>query len=140
MNTWVTRALPVIALIAALTPVAARAQSLTPSYATPVDSIKGTISHFDGATTMYVRDERGYIDTVTLHKGTIINPTGIKLEPGYAVTVTGEPDGSTFVANEIDTPYHFVSVPYYPYAYDPYLYGPLPYYGLGFGWGWHRWR
>lgn len=144
MKSWVIRALRVltaVALFAALLPGAAGAQEtdqrqgpMIPSYAHPVDTIQGTISRFDGPTTMYVRDAKGYIDRVTLHKGTIINPTGIKLVPGFSVTITGQPDGSAFVANEIDTPYHIVDV--YPYGY-PYAY---PAFGLGFGFGWGGWH
>jgi hypothetical protein len=113
------------------------AQSSMPSYATHGgETIKGTISGFNGATTMYVRDVRGYVDNVTLHQGTIINPTGIRLQPGYPVTIYGRPNGSTFLADQIDTP--FRSVYAYPY------YGPPAYYGypavsLGFGWGWGGW-
>ncbi|HTX55670.1 MAG TPA: hypothetical protein VMD47_01065 [Candidatus Acidoferrales bacterium] len=109
-----------------------------PSYAvSKVETIKGTISSFTGRYTMYVRDKRGYVDNVTLHQGTIINPTGIRLQPGMSVTITGRPSGSTFLADEIDTPYHYYGYAY-PYPYYPY-YGP--YYGVGlrFGWGWGGW-
>ncbi len=89
---------------------------------------------------MYVRDVRGFVDHVTLRQGTVINPTGIRLQPGFSVTVTGHTSGSTFVADEIDTPYRFYGYAY-PYYY-PYYYYP-PYYGLslgfGWGWGWRRW-
>ncbi len=39
-----------------------------------------------------------------LHQGTIINPTGLTLEPGMNVTIDGYADGSNFDAMEIDTP------------------------------------
>jgi hypothetical protein len=104
-----------------------------PPYAVAKDDvIRGTIANFDGATTIYVRDVRGYVDNVTLHKGTIINPTGIRLQPGYPVTISGHPAGSTFVADQIDTPFR-----------PAYIYGPAyayPMVGLGWGWGWHGWR
>jgi hypothetical protein len=141
MNSWVNRALRVLpaaaVFIAFAFPGVGSAQPL-PSYATPPgETIKGTISRFDGPTNMYVRDVRGYIDHVTLRQGTIINPTGIRLQPGFSVTVTGRASGSTFIADEIDTPYR-----YYGYAY-PYYYYPSYYrVGLGFGWGgwgWRRW-
>jgi len=109
-----------------------------PSYAvTKVETIKGTISSFNGAYNMYVRDVRGYIDSVTLHQGTIINPTGIRLQPGYPVTITGRPSGSTFLADQIDTPYRITYAYGYP-GYYGYPYYPYPAYGLslGFGWGW----
>ncbi|HUN30163.1 MAG TPA: hypothetical protein VMV65_10195 [Alphaproteobacteria bacterium] len=147
MKSWVKRALRTIpaaaASIAILSlPTIAIAQPM-PSYAvSKVETIKGTISSFNGAYTMYVRDVRGYIDDVTLHQGTIINPTGIRLQPGYPVTITGRPSGRTFLADEIDTPFRAV----YGYAYPAYPYYGYPYYGypayglsLGFGWGWGRW-
>jgi len=87
---------------------------------------------------MYVRDVRGFIDNVTLHQGTIINPTGIRLQPGYPVTITGRASGSTFLADQIDTPFHNYgyAYPYYGpvYAY-PYPY-PYPAYRINVGWGW----
>lgn len=150
MKSWVKRALrvfPAAALIAAVIPVAAGAQEQAPipSYARHVDQIKGTISSVDGAYTLHVRDVRGYVDTVSLHQGTVINPTGIRLVPGFSVTITGHPSGRVFVADEIDTPYHFTpGVAYYPYAYYPYGYYPYPYpyFGpsifFGFGRGWRR--
>jgi hypothetical protein len=149
MNTLVKRALQIIpAAAAALTFLLAPAIGLAqqsfsmPSYAVGKDDvIRGTISSFNGATTVYVRDTRGYIDNVTLHKGTIINPTGIRLEAGYPVTISGHPSGSTFVADQIDTPFRTVYA--YPYAY-PAFYG-YPAVSLGFGWGgpgwgWRGWR
>ncbi len=114
-------------------PSAALAQngsSPMPSYATSGgDTIRGTIASIDGKYALRVRDDRGFIDNVTLHDGTIINPTGLKLAPGQSVTIAGVPSGRTFVANEIDTPYVFYG---YPYAYYPYPYGPYAV-GLRFG-------
>jgi hypothetical protein len=129
-----------VAVAAAAVVIAAPASSLamgTPGYATPGgEQIRGTIKGFDGAYTMYVRDTRGYVDTISLHKGTVITPTGIQLQPGFQVTVSGHPAGDTFAADEIDTPYHAYTYRY-PYAPYPYLY-PYPYpafYGR-FGWVW----
>ena len=138
MTTLVKRALQVVPAAAAvltflLVPAIGLAQQSfsTPSYAVGKDDvIRGTISSFNGATTMFVRDARGYIDNVTLHKGTIINPTGIRLEAGYPVTISGHPRGSTFVADQIDTPFAraYVYAPvYYPAVYP-------------YGWGWRPWR
>ncbi|HYZ16683.1 MAG TPA: hypothetical protein VE591_09790 [Candidatus Acidoferrum sp.] len=78
----------------------------------------GRIVGFNGAYTMYVRDKSGHLDTVSLHKGTVINPTGIQLEPGQRVTIYGPHYGNTIAANVIDTPY----LPVVSYV-DP-------------GWGW----
>jgi hypothetical protein len=126
-----------IALLAVPTVGFAQDQQL-PSYAIRrVETIKGTVSGFDGKYTLFVRDVKGYIDRVQLHDGTIINPTGIKLASGYKVTITGRTQGGSFAADEIDTPYHMTYALGYPYPYyDPYDYwGPV---GLrfGFGWGW----
>ena len=140
MNTSVKRALrffPAAAVTLAFifSPSLGLAQQTAqmPSYAVGKDDvIRGTIRSFDGATTVYVRDVRGYIDNVSLHKGTIINPTGIRLQPGFPVTISGHPEGTTFVADQIDTPFRAT-----------YIYGPAfayPAIGLGWGWGWRGWR
>jgi hypothetical protein len=136
----------IAALIAALflaAPLAANAQ-IAPTYAAgPAQdgdaNIHGRILTFDGAYSVQVRDEKGYVDNVQLHQGTIINPTGITLAPGMVVSIMGYNAGDYFAANEIDTPYTF-------YAGAPYYAGhPWNYYGpsvsLGFffgnpGW-WH---
>ncbi|HEY1730042.1 MAG TPA: hypothetical protein VGG22_16860 [Candidatus Baltobacteraceae bacterium] len=119
---------------AALAPIAAVAQA--PSYTRPTspnsdDVINGHIASIDGKYTITVRDDRGFIDDVHLHQGTIINPIGLTLAQGMQVTIFGYNAGSWFEANEIDTPYHYVSRPlrvYYGpgwwYPGFPYGYGP----------------
>jgi|SRR5580692_751337 hypothetical protein len=118
-----------VALASAIGPLAASAE--TPSYANPMvagtDTIHGTIASVNSKYNISVRDERGFIDNVTLHDGTIINPRGLTLAPGQAVTIDGIANGPTLIANEIDTPYV-----YYAYAGYPYWY-PGPAFGLGFG-------
>ena len=96
----------------------------SPSYANQ-QKITGTISGFDGQWIVYMHDQKGYTDHVTLHQGTIINPTGIKLLEGMKVTVYGYADGPTFQADRIDVAYS----PYSPY------YGSdgNPAYGYGYG-------
>jgi hypothetical protein len=142
MYTLVKRALrsipaAAVSLAFVLAPSIGLAQQPLPSYARPAgETIKGTISGFDGSYTMYVRDVRGYVDHVTLHQGTIINPTGIRLQPGFSVTIYGRASGSTFMADQIDTPYRTVYA--YPYYGYPYYYG-YPAVRLGFGWGWGGW-
>jgi len=122
--------LPVLALAATTLPAAAQTQPV-PSYAQPGDTtIRGTIRSVDGKYTITVRDANGYVDNVTLHDGTIINPTGLTLAPGESVTIDGQPNGGTFVANEIDTPYQA-----YGYPYPGYGYGYYPTVGFGFGYG-----
>lgn len=117
-----------------------------PSYAQPAQQyanhpgITGTISGFDGQWVVYMHDDKGYTDHITLHQGTIINPTGIRLNEGMKVTVYGNADGPTFQANRIDVAYS----PYSPYygsngqpAYgaggDFYGYGGDTGYGYGGG-------
>jgi hypothetical protein len=106
-----------IALVAALGPAAARAQDV-PSYAVPTttistdETIHGRIHSVNGAFDISVDDDRGFVDNVELHQGTIINPTGLTLAPGMSVTILGVNSGAALSANEIDT----------PYTYD----GPLP--------------
>jgi hypothetical protein len=138
-------------LASTLLPIGARAQNgSVPSYATREESIQGTISGFNGAHTVFVRDDRGYVDNITLRDGTVINPTGLRLATGQRVTVYGFTQGNTFVANQIDTPYSKYPAAYaygpppayyaypgyygYPYPYyGPYYYGPSVRVGLYFG-------
>jgi hypothetical protein len=108
-----------LAALAALTlaaPIAAQAQ-VAPSYAASANTeedVHGRVVSFDGAYSLTVRDERGFIDNVQLHQGTIINPTGLTLAPGMVVNVLGFDAGGFLAANEIDTPYTvYGGVPYY---------------------------
>jgi hypothetical protein len=110
-----------VAVLALITPAVASAQS-APSYAIggTDQQITGTIAAVNGTWNISVADANGYTDSVELHQGTIINPTGLTLEPGMSVTIIGDADGPNFDAMEIDT----------PYQYD----GPAPvavYYGAG---------
>jgi len=123
-----------------------------PSYATHEDVIRGSVAGFDGKYSLSVRDERGYLDNVTLREGTIINPTGLRLAVGMNVTIRGFAQAHTFVANQIDTPYT-IDPPANPDYAAPYAYAPYPayyggyggyggYYGYGypgFGLGWAPW-
>lgn len=130
-----------VALAAALfiaAPLAAQAQ-IAPYYAHSAPDggaeaqIHGRILNFDGAYSLHVRDEKGYVDAVELHQGTIINPTGLTLAPGMVVSIMGYNGGSFFAANEIDTPYtYYGGYPYYgghPWNY----YGPGVSLGFFFG-------
>jgi hypothetical protein len=99
-----------------------------PTYARPIlpssnnneEAIHGRISSFDGKYHIEVRDDRGFIDNVELHQGTVINPTGLSLQPGMLVTIMGYNRGHVFAAQEIDTPYQtYGPVPMvYPYGYS----------------------
>ncbi|MBD5635870.1 MAG: hypothetical protein IAI49_15495, partial [Candidatus Eremiobacteraeota bacterium] len=127
-----SRALTIGMLAAFLVPAAAQAQPV-PSYASQEEQIRGTIASIGGKYTVYVRDRRGFVDTVQLHDGTIINPTGLTLAPGQSVTILGRSDGNRFDANEIDTPYtvddggYVADVAYGP-DYGGYYVAPYPYY------------
>jgi hypothetical protein len=140
MIKFLTSALVAIAL---LCPLAAQAQNQPPSYAVPQgpadENIHGRVSAFDGGYNLTVRDERGFVDHVQLHQGTIINPTGLTLAPGMVVSILGYNSGSYFAANEIDTPYtYYGGLPYYA-GHPWYYYGPSISLGFFFGSGgwWH---
>ena len=136
-----TAAFAALSLPAAAQP--AVAQAPLPSYATGStdETVHGTIASVNGAYDISVRDDRGFIDNVTLHQGTIINPTGLTLATGQKVTILGHANGAAFSANQIDTPYQTYAVDYsygYPsYGGFGYAYGyrPYPFYGVGFGFG-----
>jgi hypothetical protein len=127
------------------TPALAQPAPAPPSYATTEESVRGRITAFDGKYNLQLRDDRGFIDNVTLHDGTIINPTGLRLSTGQSVTVLGHNAGKTFEANEIDTPYANYGAPAYgyaPYGYYGYPYYAYPAFGIGFrdrGFGFRGW-
>jgi hypothetical protein len=93
------------AIVAALVlPVGAYADTV--GYATPSDHqvVRGVITSINGKYGLTVQDGEGFLDSVTMHQGTIINPTGLQLEPGMRVAIAGHADGTTFDANRIDGP------------------------------------
>lgn len=140
------------------------AQSI-PSYGAPVarqEYITGTLTGFNGSYVVYMRDDKGYDDNITMHDGTVINPTGIKLVEGMRVAIWGNANGSTFNANTIQVVGQAdyaggagYNGGYYPGGYYPNGYGygygyggyGYPYYGypygvgigIGFGWGGWGW-
>jgi hypothetical protein len=124
------------ATFALLVPCAVAAQDI-PSYARPAgaigtdETIHGRIRSVDGAFRIAVDDDRGFVDTVELHAGTIINPTGLTLSEGMSVTILGVNAGSTFDANEIDTPYNYAGPLPTPVYYGPGYWYP----GFGYGYG-----
>lgn len=132
-NVFIPRLLgAAIAAAALITPALVSAQEL-PSYAVgdTNQQIQGTISSINDTWNITVADANGYSDSIELHQGTIINPTGLTLEPGMSVTIDGYADGSNFDAMEIDTPYEYqgpapVAVYYGPGAWYP---------GYAYGWG-----
>jgi hypothetical protein len=142
-------ALPVLAAVA-LQPLAASAQ--TPTYAAHGETIHGTIAAVDNVNHLFVADDRGFTDDVTLRSGASIFSSGARLEPGVRVTIVGAAAGPTFLASRIategrpgywsaqredvaDAPYPIVEPEYYPAAaYYPAPYYP-GYYGYGYGYG-----
>jgi hypothetical protein len=139
----------------ALPSVAGAQNNGYPSYAVASQqSVKGTISGFNGQYTVFVQDEKGYTDNIQLHDGTVINPTGLRLQEGMRVTVYGYPNGSVFQAYRIDTQlpanygyqggygqggYGYGGDPYGGYGYGGYGYGGYPGYGYGNGYGYGPW-
>jgi hypothetical protein len=126
-------------------PGPALAQDL-PSYAQPApasqdETITGRIEAVVDAFHFTVRDDRGFVDNVQLHQGTIINPRGLTLEGGMSVTIIGRNAGAYFDAVEIDTPYSYsgeVPSPAYYGAgwwYPGYDYGFGPAFALGLAYG-----
>lgn len=109
---------------------------IVPSYATTEQTIQGRIAGINGPYSISVRDDRGYLDSVSLHHGTVINPRGLTLAAGMQVTIYGYNGGSAFVANEIDTPYSSYYPQYYPRVryglYFGYPVYPYSYYGFGY--------
>ena len=123
-----------LALLASAIPSIAAAQD-KPSYASSdEDTIHGRIVSVDDQYNVSVRDDKGYVDHVRLHQGTIINPTGLSLHPGMTVTVLGVNSGNVLAANEIDTPYNYSRGYAYGYPVYPYAYG-YPAVALDFGFG-----
>ncbi len=73
--------------------------------AAAAEEISGRIDAIAGRYTLRVRDDRGYLDSVTLHRGTIIVPSGLTLKPGMLVRISGTSAGATFAADVVKTPY-----------------------------------
>ena len=102
-----------LALATALLPISVLAQSAPPdmpSYAAPGsgpapssdETIHGSIASVDGADSLHLTDDRGFVDSVQLQPETVITPSGTRLEPGMVVTIAGSNRGSVFAANRID--------------------------------------
>jgi hypothetical protein len=129
---------------ALITPAIASAQDY--ASAGQDTQIQGTVASVNGTWNITVADANGYADSVALHQGTIINPTGLTLEPGMNVTVDGYADGPNFDAMEIDTPYQYsgpapVAVYYGSGSWYPgYAAGWGPSFSLVFNTGSRSWQ
>jgi hypothetical protein len=108
-------------------------QPTPPPYAKPStdQTIRGRIMAIDGPFNLRVRDDKGYIDSVELHRGTIINPTGLRLAVAMRVKILGYNAGAALEANEIDTPYTYAGPPPIATYYGPGWWYP----GYAFGYG-----
>jgi hypothetical protein len=71
-------------------------------------TVHGVITSIHGKYGLMVQDDRADEASVTMHRGTIINPRGLQLLPGMQVTIAGHPDGRTFDADEIDAPAQYM--------------------------------
>jgi hypothetical protein len=85
-------------------PIAAQADAQ--AYRAPVaaQALSGVIASIEGRYSLTVRDSRGSLRGVQLHKGTTINPTGLQLQPGTPVTIIGHASGGAYDADTIDAP------------------------------------
>jgi hypothetical protein len=124
--------------VAAL-PLGASAQGV-PSYGRPAsadETIHGRITAMQGPYAIVVLDDRGFLDTVSLRQGTIINPRGLRLAVGMDVTIVGYNAGTSFAAVEIDVPSGSEGPAPADYAgyggYDYDDYGLAAAYGIGAG-------
>jgi hypothetical protein len=86
-----------------------RASPDAPTYAVPAnadanETVYGHITWFDGRFDLQIRDDRGFIDNVQLHQGTVIDPTGLTLRAGMPVQIRGRNRGSVLAAERIDSP------------------------------------
>jgi hypothetical protein len=125
----------VAALLVAACLLPASAGAETPTYARPLPSgdqiVTGIIDDFSGKYGLTLRDDRGYLDNVRLHQGTVIEPTGTQLRAGMHVTLIGHPEGRVFVVDEVDVPQSEAAPPAYVSPFAPYPdYVP---YGYGYG-------
>ena len=94
-------------------------------------TIKGRIVAIKDPFHIVVRDDKGAVENVTLHRGTIINPTGLTLAAGMRVSIMGYAADNAFAANEIDTPYTYRGPLPLPMYYGPGWWYP----GFGYGFG-----
>lgn len=89
------------ALAVLVLPLAAYADAPSPVGPSGGQTINGVISAVDGKYGLTLRAGQGLEDSVALHRGTVINPTGLQLEPGMKVAIAGRADGKTFEADKI---------------------------------------
>jgi hypothetical protein len=93
------------AIVAALVlPLGTEADAQNAPAASGNDTIQGVIKTINGRYGLTVTDNGGGLEGVTMHQGTIINRSGLRLATGMLLIIVGHRDGSTFDANKIDAP------------------------------------
>ena len=93
-----------LVLAALVIPAVASADVTSTATQSNKDTLNGVVSAINGKYSLTVRNDRGELENVTLHQGTVILPTGLRLQPQIQVNVVGHADGNTFDADEIDAP------------------------------------
>ncbi len=96
----------VCAALAFAAPVAASAEPAVPSApATAAHAqLVAQITNFSGKYGITVRDAKGALVTVQMHRGTVIEPVGLRLDVGMRVALTGSVRDGVFQADRIDVP------------------------------------
>jgi hypothetical protein len=90
-------ALGALACAAALgAPLGASAQPFSDEH------VSGVVQSFDGQERLTLRDDRGYIDDVSLGEQTRITPEGARLTPGARIRITGYNGGKWLDATAIE--------------------------------------
>ena len=123
---------------ALVSPALAIAQT-SPDQPLPNETIKGTIVSWTSDETLWLSDDRGYNDAVSVGEQTAIAPGRSALVPGARVTIRGYNGGRWFDALQINVTGAGTAVaPYlaYPYAYGyPYAYAYAYPYAYGYPYG-----
>jgi hypothetical protein len=97
-----------LTLAAIMLPLATHAETISYATSSSDHTLRGTILSIDGKYGLTLRDEQADADRVTLHRGTVITPTGLRLKPGMQVTIAGHRDGATFAADAIVAPARYL--------------------------------
>jgi hypothetical protein len=149
LGTRARLALAALTCAATLTvPLSATAQPFSDEH------VQGTVQTFDGQERLTLRDDRGFLDEVSLGDQTRITPAGTHLTSGMRIAITGYNGGKWLDATAIevlggepssenDTPSYATradGAPSYVYPYPPAyayaapypVYYPYPVYGYGY--------
>jgi hypothetical protein len=97
--------LGVLAALLLAAPASPAGAQVAPAYGYPLGdrTLRGVVVRFKpGTYDLGLLDERGNVDEVALHDGTIIFPIGLTLQPGMRVRIRGAAANGAFRANLID--------------------------------------